>query len=229
MRKNTLNVSEKLLRGESLYSENGRYQLELQDSDGHFVLYDLQDSDTGPKKALWWSTHKDKGGRKTAFVGMQPDGNLVQRDGADKAMWHSNTDGHGQSYLVVQNDGNAVIYKKDNTGDTWCTETQLQYLVRLVNARIVGSSGLILENSLGVPEVIKNAEFTRLLPNGQLHFEFTKEPGMLQWKRSEFRGPVPVASATVGGADSEALFGTDPGPSATYVLKLTALKLFVNG
>lgn len=225
MSKNTLNVSEKLLRGESLYSENGRYQLKLQDSDGHFVLYDLQYSDTEPKKALWWSKHKDKGGRKTAFVGMQPDGNLVQRDTHNEWMWQSETAGHGPSYLIVQNDGNVVIYKQDSSGDTWCTSTQLQYLVELKNAKIVGSGGLILENGLEFPAVFTSAESTtRVLPNGQLSFEFTNEPGRLIWSRGEFRGPVPDAAA-MGGLDSNPKYATESGPSTTYVLKLTAIKL----
>jgi hypothetical protein len=93
-----LNENESLTKGQSLRSNNGQYQLILQD-DGNFVLY-------GRGRALWAS---NTNGRAVKNVIMQSDGNLVIY-GYPNAIWAANTDGNPGSRLVVQDDGNVVIY-----------------------------------------------------------------------------------------------------------------------
>jgi hypothetical protein len=52
---------------------------------------------------------------------MQGDGNLVMYNAADRPVWASNTAGHYDAFLVVQNDGNVVIY--DGGRPIWATGT----------------------------------------------------------------------------------------------------------
>jgi hypothetical protein len=52
---------------------------------------------------------------------MQGDGNLVIYGPGDVPIWFSNTAGHPDSFLIVQNDGNVVIYS--NGRAIWSTAT----------------------------------------------------------------------------------------------------------
>jgi hypothetical protein len=52
---------------------------------------------------------------------MQHDGNLVMYGPTGIALWTSNTGGQQGSILVVQNDGNIVIYPATNA--RWATNT----------------------------------------------------------------------------------------------------------
>jgi pseudomonalisin len=108
---NTLYAGEQLLRGQSLYSNNGLYQLILQD-DGNLVLYKSS-------KALWASGTDGKAVKNCI---MQTDGNLVLYAYNGIAVWASNTNGTGDSSsrLVMQDDGNLVMYKN---GAVWASNT----------------------------------------------------------------------------------------------------------
>jgi len=55
------------------------------------------------------------------FVLMQPDGNLVLYGPGYHVLWHSHTGGHPGAYLVVQGDGNVVIYASNGTTALWNT------------------------------------------------------------------------------------------------------------
>ena len=105
----TMGTNRVLRRGMSLHSANGQYTLVLQASDGNFVLY------APGGRALWAS------GRAADFVVMQSDGNLVGYLNNGKPTWATNTAGSGGSRLVVQNDGNVVIYSA--TRAVWATNT----------------------------------------------------------------------------------------------------------
>src|SRR4051812_17766788 len=96
-----LQPNESMVRGESISSKNGNYDLVMQD-DGNLVLY--RDSDD---LALWAS---GTNGAAVSQVIMQNDGNLVIY-GYNAPLWASNTSGHPGSYLSVQDDGNVVIYQ----------------------------------------------------------------------------------------------------------------------
>jgi hypothetical protein len=52
---------------------------------------------------------------------MQTDGNLVLYDYQHHPVWASGTNGHPGAYLVIQKDGNAVIYK--GITPLWATNT----------------------------------------------------------------------------------------------------------
>jgi hypothetical protein len=101
------------VRGSSLDSKDGRFQLAFQD-DGNMVLYRL----VGGRKAIWAS---NTNGRAVKNFKFQEDGNLVIYDYNDKPIWASNTDGRGD-YMLLQNDGNLVIYDSRNK-PIWATNT----------------------------------------------------------------------------------------------------------
>jgi LysM repeat protein len=106
----TLNEGQKLVRGESLVSNNGAYSLTLQD-DGNLVL------------ASWgkplWSTSTN--GQEVVRAEVQTDGNFVLYT-ADKPVWHSDTKGKKKVRLVLQDDRNLVLYSAD--GAAWSTKTE---------------------------------------------------------------------------------------------------------
>jgi len=76
------------------------YYLTLQ-GDGNVVLYNSG-------QVPLWATNTF--GRPATHLYFQPDGNLVLYNGS-QPLWASNTDGRG-GVLVIQNDGNVVIYHR---------------------------------------------------------------------------------------------------------------------
>ncbi|OBK17981.1 LysM peptidoglycan-binding domain-containing protein [Mycobacterium asiaticum] len=106
----TLQEGQKLVRGESLVSNNGAYTLTLQD-DGNLVL-------ASRGKPLW-ATSTD--GQDVVRAEVQRDGNFVLYT-ADKPVWHTDTKGKKQVRLVLQDDRNLVLYAAD--GPAWSTKTE---------------------------------------------------------------------------------------------------------
>jgi len=106
----TLTEGQKLVRGESLTSNNGAYTLTLQD-DGNLVLASRGQS--------IWASGTDGQGVVRAEV--QPDGNFVVYT-ADKPVWHTDTQGKKNVRLVLQDDRNLVLYSGD--GAAWSTKTE---------------------------------------------------------------------------------------------------------
>jgi nucleoid-associated protein YgaU len=106
----TLTQGQKLVRGESLTSNNGAYTLTLQD-DGNLVL--------ASRGQAIWATGTDGQGVVRAEV--QSDGNFVVYT-ADKPVWHSNTEGKKDVRLVLQDDRNLVLYA--GNGAAWSTKTE---------------------------------------------------------------------------------------------------------
>lgn len=100
----------KLIPGESLVSPSGKYTFAL-NPNGALTLI-------GP--GVNWSSNT--AGQKVNCLVMQSDGNLVLRDINQNDIWHSGTFNHA-SFLVIQDDGNAVIYQQ---GNIWSTETSQQ-------------------------------------------------------------------------------------------------------
>lgn len=94
---------------DSIKSNNGKYSL-VQQGDGNLVLYGLSG-------ALWANKNMIAGSTTT----MQGDGNLVSYQGG-KARWASNTAGKAGVRLVVQDDGNVVIYTSAGKA-VWSTNT----------------------------------------------------------------------------------------------------------
>jgi LysM repeat protein len=106
----TLTGGQKLVRGESLASNNGAYTLTLQD-DGNLVL-------ASRGQALWSTSTV---GQDVVRAEVQPDGNFVLYT-ADKPVWHTNTKGKKDVKLVLQDDRNLVLYAAD--GPAWSTHTE---------------------------------------------------------------------------------------------------------
>ena len=106
----TLTAGQKLVRGESLTSNNGAYTLTLQD-DGNLVL-------ASRGQAIWASSTN---GQDAVRAEVQPDGNFVVYT-ADKPVWHTHTQGKKNVKLVLQDDRNLVLYAAD--GPAWSTKTE---------------------------------------------------------------------------------------------------------
>jgi nucleoid-associated protein YgaU len=106
----TLTVGQKLVRGESLASNNGAYTLTLQD-DGNLVL-------ASRGQALWATSTN---GQDVVRAEVQGDGNFVLYT-ADKPVWHTDTKGKKDVKLVLQDDRNLVLYAAD--GPAWSTHTE---------------------------------------------------------------------------------------------------------
>jgi LysM repeat protein len=106
----TLIEGQKLVRGESLVSNNGAYTLTLQD-DGNLVL-------ASRGTPLWATSTK---GQDVVRAEVQPDGNFVLYT-ADKPVWQSDTKGKKSVRLVLQDDRNLVLYAAD--GPAWSTKTE---------------------------------------------------------------------------------------------------------
>jgi LysM repeat protein len=106
----TLTQGKKLIKGESLTSNNGAYTLTLQD-DGNLVL-------AVRGKAIWAT---GTNGQDVVRAEVQPDGNFVLYT-ADKPVWATNTKGKKDVRLVLQDDRNLVLYAAD--GPAWSTKTE---------------------------------------------------------------------------------------------------------
>lgn len=104
-----------LLRDNSLYSENKRYRLSLQ-NDGNLVLYR---GDGVTSVSRWATGTNGKAVEKAVF---QNDGNLVLYGYNGRPIWASNSNGKGGHYLFMQNDGNLVIYSTINK-PIWASNT----------------------------------------------------------------------------------------------------------
>jgi LysM repeat protein len=108
----TLTKGQKLVKGESLTSNNGAYTLTLQD-DGNLVL-------AVRGRALWTT---GTNGQDVVRAEVQPDGNFVLYT-ADKPVWHTDTKGKKDVRLVLQDDRNLVLYAAD--GPAWSTKTETE-------------------------------------------------------------------------------------------------------
>lgn len=95
-----LQPGEKLVAGEVLYSDEGRYFATLQ-HDGNFVVY----RNAAPLRAIW-STNTTGLGAVTAD--MQSDGNFVLHNSSHHPVWHSGSNGANRSFTVTDI-GQAVV------------------------------------------------------------------------------------------------------------------------
>jgi len=107
-----------LLPGQALKSPNGIYEAILQ-SDGNFVVYkNYQNSSVKPI----WDT--ETYGRTVPVVSasMTPGGNFVLYDANNTNVWATWSSGTG-AFMIMQDDGNLVIYASDGKTPLWSTGT----------------------------------------------------------------------------------------------------------
>jgi len=98
---------------------NDKRNIVVQQSDGNFVLYNTY---TG--KSLWATNTVngvDKNGKLPFRTVYQGDSNIVMYDTDNKVMWASNTETKPSDNLIMQEDGNLVLYTGEpiNTGSSW--------------------------------------------------------------------------------------------------------------
>lgn len=106
----TMAQSRSLRRGMNLTSNSGRFSLQLQ-SDGNLVEY------AEPCQQPLWSNNRFN----TSYLWMQTDGNLVGYTDRNQPTWSTNTAGSRGDHLVVQDDGNVVLYA--GSRPLWWTNT----------------------------------------------------------------------------------------------------------
>lgn len=101
-----LAAGESLLPGQQRQSTNGIYRL-LYQHDGNLVLY------KNGNQALW---HSKTHGKSAGKVEMRYSGELVILNAQNVKIWSSNTNRpeNRGSRVIVQNDGNLVIYSRTN-------------------------------------------------------------------------------------------------------------------
>ena len=94
-----------LSRGDSMISRDGRYEMVL-GTDGDIVLSRID----GERAVLWRSKTKDLGGIRLV---MGYDGNVVLRDRKSNVVFSTKTSWDQPGKLVLQGDGNLVLFDKD--------------------------------------------------------------------------------------------------------------------
>lgn len=94
-------AGQQLLQGELIRSNDGRFILVMQ-GDGNLVLYYYN-------VGLWSTVTAGNPSINRAI--MQGDGNFVLYDTNNVGRWSTITAGYPGSYIVLQNDGNLVIYQ----------------------------------------------------------------------------------------------------------------------
>jgi tetratricopeptide (TPR) repeat protein len=98
----SLDSNRVLFRACALRSRNGQYRLELQRRDGNLVMY-------GPNNMALWDNRQDS----DYLIMQESDSNLVTYRRAHGAPWATDTVNSGADRLVVQDDGNLVLYASD--------------------------------------------------------------------------------------------------------------------
>ncbi|PWJ55083.1 D-mannose binding lectin [Quadrisphaera granulorum] len=102
-----------LYRGQQVTSANGTYRLLLQD-DGNAVIYGAKDLYSPQGRPLYFS-----GSYGADRLVLQGDGNLVAYAGS-RAVWNSGTWRASRATFVLQDDGSAVVARRDGTA-AWAT------------------------------------------------------------------------------------------------------------
>ncbi len=109
--------NESLFPNQSLISEDRDFKLMMQ-NDGNLVLYYINKNINDLSDPLWSSSTD---GRQVAHAIMQPDGNMVLYDIKNTAIFATNTANSFANALILQNDGNVVVYK--GRAAIWATNT----------------------------------------------------------------------------------------------------------
>lgn len=104
-----LSYNEVLATDNCLLSQSGNYCLNYQAGDGNLVLYRLQDGQWVPAHS--WMEHEPRYIPHTAGTAvMQDRGNFVVFGSDTARKWDTQSDGRFGAYLLVQDDGQVVVY-----------------------------------------------------------------------------------------------------------------------
>ena len=155
---------------------------------------------------------------------MQHDGNLVVLTAANRPLWASGTGGNAGAYLVMQGDGNAVVYRAGRA--LWHTHTAgnagarlvMQSDANLVVYRAGGSAAWASKQ--GLPLSVASGASTQVItvvassPTATTAQLTAWKPGPQGWVRA--LGPVTayVGSSGIGAAGE----GSTRTPAGTYTL-----------
>jgi hypothetical protein len=112
-----------LATGASLWSPSARYQLIMQ-ADGNLVLYDLAYSQALMSSNTYNAALAASNTSANYSAVMQGDGNFVVYTSANRPLWATNTANTGAQNLVLQDDGNLVLYK--GTRALWAAATSFR-------------------------------------------------------------------------------------------------------
>jgi len=114
-------ASEALTTNQGVSSCDGRFHLVMQ-GDGNLVLY--QDVPMQGSMTALWATNT--WGTTGQLAELNFSGQLVLYDASNTLLYQSTPESHGGAYMVVQNDGNLVIYQPQppyGTPAVWSTGT----------------------------------------------------------------------------------------------------------
>jgi len=101
---------------EMLVSANGQYRMVVQ-SDGNLVVY------TKDYTPLWGSKTRSSTHPLSLHV-QESDGNLVLYDAHMTPFWESDTRSSGPTELIMQDDGNLVLYRVSDYTPLWASASQ---------------------------------------------------------------------------------------------------------
>jgi hypothetical protein len=134
-----LNPGESLIKGSQIKSPNGRFHLDMQ-QDGNLVLYRTDDNKPIWHTDTWARPFGSHSGGITAK--MQKDGNFVVNSYEYASIWDSKTNGRGENYIVLQDDGNLVIYSVGTVNAQWASGTDWADMARSKKATYLRSEPL---------------------------------------------------------------------------------------
>lgn len=156
-RQDRINTNQGITVGTSMYSENGRLRLTLQD-DGNLVLYTRADF------PLWNCGRAGSAGPWELI--MQADGNLVEYDIYENPIWSTETNGTGGTHFQVNNDGNLAIYN-DQDSIVWMSGSSVPNHPKTgpnQRDRLVNGEGLLVGDSIWSPNGVR----LTMQPDGNL-------------------------------------------------------------
>jgi hypothetical protein len=116
---NRLNPGENLMSGDMLTSDNGRFTLVMQ-ADGSLVIIDLRDNN----RVIWPPESKPRTGQVSATM-MKGGKFVILRD--KKHAWSTKTPYNEDAFLMLQDDGSAVVISKDNK-EIWNSDSAIPSL-----------------------------------------------------------------------------------------------------
>jgi len=164
-----------------LESPNGRYELIMQ-SDKNLVLY-TESASAGPT-ALWATNTTTTAYLTTYSLHLYSDGSLKisVNNASNVSAWVAGTKGTPDPVLVLQNDGNLVLYGKGSSGvyAAWATGTE-QPLTR--------SSCNATSTSVLTPGVLNQGGCLRS-PNGRYELAMQTDSNLVLYDESNPASPV---------------------------------------